>query len=104
MSLNWPALPGLIFQRKREARAEEEAANERRREQQRLWYLRPALANPHGSGFVARVANLQAARDLDAELNAQQYEDATGDTHLISQQGDSQRKLSCPDLTPVGTC
>ena len=46
--LNWPALPGLLFQRQREARAEEEAANERRREQQRLWdlYHNPGCAFP----------------------------------------------------------
>ena len=39
-----------------------------------------ALGNQQSAVERAEVANLQAARELDAELNAQQYEDATGDS------------------------
>ena len=39
-----------------------------------------ALDNQQSAVERAEVANLQAARELDVELNAQQYEDATGDS------------------------
>ena len=59
VSLNWPALPGPLFQRQREARAEEAAANERRREQQR--------AEDRQVLFVAK--NLKKCKLVDSSLN-----------------------------------
>ena len=57
--LNLPVLPGLLFQRQRGARAEEESPVQYRREQQRLWDSRP---NPrmHGARFHLQLIRLSA--------------------------------------------